>query len=114
MTQGYHTYHLCGDRSITSELRDGFYRKQYFEVPPEHLRNKMMEIADIMNVQDPYFVSVMTNDQNDVFTYRVEVLTALTSKHLLEFQKHGFEFDEIIPRSEMVVLYLTDMKIDEL
>jgi hypothetical protein len=113
MTEGFHEYHLCGDPSIRSELREGFFRKQKFEIPPEDLRDRMLIISEIMNIQDPYFVSVMTNDQNDVFNYRVEVTTVFNKSQLLEFQEHGFDFEEVIPRGESVVLYLKEMIIDE-
>jgi hypothetical protein len=113
MTEGFHEYHLCGDPLMRSELREGLFRKQNFEVPPEHLRDRMLEILEIMNIRDSYFVSVMTNDQNDVFNYRAEVTTVFNKAQLLEFQKHGFEFEEVIPRGETVVLYLKEMIIDE-
>lgn len=112
MNEGYHEYYLCGDRSLESELRDNFFKKQQFEFPPEHLRERMLEISEIMNVPDPYYISVFTTNTNDVFDYRVEITTSFNKKHLFEFEEIGLEFDSVNPRGESIVLYLKEKKND--
>lgn len=110
MTKGFHEYYLCGDRSIESELRDNILKKLSFEVPPDYLLNRMVEIADVMKVHDPYFVSVLTDDNNNIFNYRIEITHAFTKEKLFALEELGFEFDSVAPRDDTITVWLKERK----
>jgi len=111
MTEGINEYYLCGDISLMSVIRDEVLTHMKFEVPPEYLRNKMAELAEVMKAKDPYDVSVMTDSNDNVFNYRVEVTHAFTKEQLFELEELGFNFESIGPRGESIVLWLKDRKI---
>lgn len=108
MTEGYHEYYLCGDKSLESEVRDQVLTSKRFETPPEYLRNRMFEIAEIMKVKDTYDVSVFTSEDNIPFNYRAEVIHAFTKEQLFALEELGFNFESVSPRGESVVLWLKE------
>ena len=114
MTEGENEYYLCGDRSLMSTVRDEVLGHMKFATPPEYLRNKMAEIAEIMRVKDPYDISVLTDKNDNIFNYRIEVTHAFTKEQLFELEEAGFTFESIGPRAqsngESVVLWLKDTK----
>ena len=112
MTEGYNEYYLCGDRSLQSEIRDQVLTHKNFDTPPEYLRNRMAEIAEIIRVKDPYDVSVITDKDDNPFNYRVELDHAFTKEQLFELETINLTFESVGPRAqsngETVVIWLKD------
>ena len=106
MTEGYNEYYLCGDRTLESLIRDQVLSSTKFKIPPEFLRDRMMVLADIFHVHDPYHVSVITDVNNNPFNYRVEITTAFTKEQLHTIQDDGFAFESIGPRGESIAIWL--------
>lgn len=106
--EGVNEYWLCGDKSLMSPIRDEILRHRKFEQPPEYLRNRMLQIADIIRVSDPYDVSVITDQNDNVFNYRAEITHAFTKEQLFELEEVGFNFESIGPRGENCVLWIKD------
>jgi hypothetical protein len=108
LTEGYHEYYLCGDKSLESIIRDQVLTSKRFETPPEYLRNRMFEIADIMKVKDTHDVSVFASEDNVPFNYRIEVINVFTKEQLFELEELGFVFESIGHRDESIVLWLKE------
>lgn len=106
MASGSKEYYLCGAYDMPSEVRDRVLTKMKFLEPPERIATKLTELAEIFEITDTYNVMCYTDNENNVFNYRIEITKALNPEHLRLLDEYGFKFESCVPGDAYLGIYI--------